>query len=291
MNTIKTILLMTLMTVIVVLIGRYFGGTNGMIIALGITFVMNFFSYWFSDKIVLRSYKACEVTENDNPRLYNIVRTLAERAELPMPRVYIIPSGTPNAFATGRNKNHAAVAVTNTLLDMLSDEELAGVIGHELGHIHSKDILIGTIVAMMAGTIMTLVDIFRWGLILGGGSNNDSEEGGNPLGMVATIALLILAPLAATLIQMAVSRSREYIADEKGAKFCGNPRALASALDKIAYGVSHRPMEHVKESTAHMFIMNPLTGGGLMSLFSTHPPIDKRIEKLNEMANRQFNGM
>ena len=280
-NTIKTVFLIVLMTALLIVIGKAIGGTSGMLIAFVFAIGMNFFSYWFSDKIVLKMYKAQEVTAEENPRLYNIVARLAQRANLPMPKVYIIPSGTPNAFATGRNKNHAAVAVTNTLMNMLDDEELSGVIGHELAHIYGKDILIGTIVAMMAGTIMMIVDIFQWSMILGGGS--DDEESSNPLGFIGSIAMIILAPIAATLIQMAVSRSREYIADERGAQFCGNPRALASALHKIAYGVQEHPMENAKPATAHMFIANPFSGGKALSLFSTHPPIDERIKRLNNM--------
>lgn len=283
-NTLKTVFLITLMTVLLVFIGNLIGGTTGMIIALVFSVGMNFFSYWFSDKVVLKMYHAEEVTEASNPRLYNIVRNLATRAQLPMPKVYIIMNGSPNAFATGRNKNHAAVAVTNTLMNMLDDDELAGVIGHELAHIYGKDILIGTIVAMMAGSIMTIVNVFQWSMILGGGSSDD-EEGGNPLGMIGTIAMIILAPIAATIIQMAVSRSREYIADQRGAQFCGNPRALASALHKIAYGIEMHPMVEAKPETAHMFIESPFTGQKMMSLFSTHPPIDDRIAKLMEMAN------
>ena len=280
-NTIKTVFLIVLMTALLIVIGKAIGGTSGMPIAFVFVIGMNFFSYWFSDKIVLKMYKAQEVTAEENPRLYNIVARLAQRANLPMPKVYIIPSGTPNAFATGRNKNHAAVAVTNTLMNMLDDEELAGVIGHELAHIYGKDILIGTIVAMMAGTIMMIVDIFQWSMILGGGNND--EENSNPLGFIGSIAMIILAPIAATLIQMAVSRSREYIADERGAQFCGNPRALASALHKIAYGVQEHPMENAKPATAHMFIASPFSGGKALSLFSTHPPIDERIKRLNNM--------
>ena len=280
-NTLKTVFLIVLMTGLLIVIGRLLGGTTGMIMAFVFAIGMNFFSYWFSDKIVLKMYKAQEVTAADNPRLYNIVARLAKNANLPMPKVYIILSGTPNAFATGRNKNNAAVAVTNTLMDMLDDDELAGVIGHELAHIYGKDILIGTIVAMMAGTIMMIVDIFQWSMILGGGNND--EENSNPLGMVGSIAMIILAPLAATLIQMAVSRSREYIADERGAQFCGNPKALASALHKIAYGIQMHPMENAKPATAHLFIANPFAGAKMASLFSTHPPIDDRIAKLNAM--------
>lgn len=280
-NTIKTVFLIVLMTALLIVIGRAIGGTTGMFFAFVIAIGMNFFSYWFSDKIVLKMYNAQEVTASDNPRLYNIVSRLAERANLPMPKVYIIPSGTPNAFATGRNKNHAAVAVTNTLMNMLDDDELAGVIGHELAHIYGKDILIGTIVAMMAGTIMMIVDIFQWSMILGGSSND--EESSNPLGFVGSILMIILAPIAATLIQMAVSRSREYIADARGAEFCGNPKALASALHKIAYGVQEHPMENAKPATAHMFIASPFSAGKAISLFSTHPPIDERIRRLSSM--------
>lgn len=277
-NTIKTVFLIVLMTVLLIVIGRVLGGSTGMLIAFVFAIGMNFFSYWFSDKIVLKMYKAQEVTAAENPRLYNIVSRLAQRANLPMPKVYIIPSGTPNAFATGRNKNHAAVAVTNSLMDMLDDEELAGVIGHELAHIYGKDILIGTIVAMMAGTIMLIVDIFQWSMILGG-----SDEDSSPLSIVGSIFMIILAPIAATLIQMAVSRSREYIADARGAEFCGNPKALASALHKIAYGVQAHPMNNAKPATAHMFIASPFAGRKALSLFSTHPPIEERISKLNSM--------
>lgn len=277
-NTIKTVFLIVLMTVLLIVIGRVLGGSTGMLIAFVFAIGMNFFSYWFSDKIVLKMYSAQEVTAAENPRLYNIVSRLAQRANLPMPKVYIIPSGTPNAFATGRNKNHAAVAVTNSLMDMLDDEELAGVIGHELAHIYGKDILIGTIVAMMAGTIMLIVDIFQWSMILGG-----SDEDSSPLSIVGSIFMIILAPIAATLIQMAVSRSREYIADARGAEFCGNPKALASALHKIAYGVQAHPMNNAKPATAHMFIASPFAGRKALNLFSTHPPIEERISKLNSM--------
>lgn len=285
-NTLKTVFLLVLMTALLIVIGRLLGGTTGVIIAFIFAIGMNLFSYWFSDKIVLKMYNAHEITASENPRLYNIVSRLAQRANLPMPKVYIIPSGTPNAFATGRNKNHAAVAVTSTLMDMLDDDELSGVIGHELAHIYGKDILIGTIVAMMAGTIMMIVDIFQWSMILGG----NNEENSSPLGFIASLFMIILAPIAATLIQMAVSRSREYIADARGAEFCGNPKALASALNKIAYGVHVHPMENAKPSTAHMFIANPLSGRKALNLFSTHPPIEERIAKLNSMKLDSISG-
>jgi len=279
-NLIKTILLLTGLTVLFVLIGRAIGGQTGMIIALSLAVAMNFFSYWFSDKIVLKMYKASEVSEASAPALYTSVRRLATKARIPMPKVYIIPSGAPNAFATGRNPSHAAVAVTNTLVDMLTPEELEGVLAHELAHIHGRDILIGTIAATLAGAIMLLADIFKWGMIFGG--NND-DEGSSP-SLVVGIAMMIIAPIAAMVIKMAVSRSREYVADEKGGALSGNPMALASALQKISYGVSVQPMNNVKPSTAHMFIMNPFSGGRMMNLFSTHPPVEKRIEKLKEQS-------
>ena len=223
LNTFKTIILMIAMMLLFMFVGRAFGGTNGMIIAFVIAVGMNFFSYWFSDKIVLKMYKAEEVTIDTNPRLYNIVSKLAQNANLPMPKVYIIASGTPNAFATGRNKNHAAVAVTSALYNLLDDEELSGVVGHELAHIYGKDILIGSVVAMMAGAIMLIIDIFQWSMILGGGKD---EENSNPLGFIGSILLIILAPLAAMLIQSAVSRSREYIADQRGQNFVATQKHL-----------------------------------------------------------------
>lgn len=281
-NLIKTILLLTGLTVLFVIIGRAIGGQTGMIIALGLAVAMNFFSYWFSDKIVLKMYKASEVSEATAPALYASVRRLSTKAGLPMPKVYIIPSGAPNAFATGRDPKHAAVAVTNTLMDMLTPEELEGVLAHELAHIHGRDILIGTIAATLAGAIMLLADIFKWGMILGGGDRDG--ESSSPVSGIFGIAMIIIAPLAAMIIQMAVSRSREYVADEKGGALSGNPMALASALQKISYGVSSHPMSNAKPSTAHMFIMNPFSGGRMMNLFSTHPPVEKRIEKLKEQS-------
>ncbi len=284
-NTLKTAFLLTLLTVLFIAIGGLIGGKTGVVIAFGLALVMNFVSYWFSDKIVLSMYKAQEVTEADAPVLYGIVRKLATKGRLPMPKVYIIPSGTPNAFATGRNPQHAAVAVTNTLMNMLTEEELEGVLAHELAHVYGRDILISTIAATIAGAIMTLVDIFKWGMIFGGG-NRDGEDS-SPLGAAAGIAMIIIAPIAAMLVQMAVSRSREYQADERGAALCGNPMALASALHKISYGVETAPMDDAKPATAHMFIINPLTGGSLMNLFSTHPPVEKRIERLRQMARNK----
>lgn len=285
-NILKTVFLLVLLTAIMILIGRFIGGSKGMLIAFGISMIMNLFSYWFSDKLVLSMYKAQEVTESSEPRLYNIVRNLATKANLPMPKVYIVMSGSPNAFATGRNKKHAAVAVTNSLMNLLDDNELEGVLAHELAHIKGNDILIGTIVAMMAGFIMLAIDFFKWGAILGG--NSDGESNDNSLGSVGTILMLILAPFAAMLIQMGISRSREYIADQRGAELCGKPGALAQALEKIAYGVSETQMQNATQATAHMFIMNPFSGKNIMALFSTHPPVEDRIEKLRAMERNKL---
>ncbi|MCA1927846.1 MAG: zinc metalloprotease HtpX [Calditerrivibrio sp.] len=282
MNGLKTALLMTLLTILFLLIGRMLGGQSGMVIALVIALGMNFFSYWFSDKIVLKMYRAKEVTEAEAPNLFNIVRRIASRAGIPMPKVYIMENPTPNAFATGRNPENAAVAVTTGIMHLLDSQELEGVIAHEIAHINNRDILIGTIAATFAAAIMFLADMARWAMIFGG-SRNDDEEGGNPLGAIGAIVAMIIAPLAATLIQMAISRSREYLADETGARYCGNPRALASALKKIAYGNQALPMD-AKPATAHMFIMSPLSGSSILHLFSTHPPIEKRIERLESMS-------
>ena len=285
-NTLKTTFLLTVLTVLFIFIGGLIGGSTGVVVAFIFAFGMNFFSYWFSDKIVLKMYRAQEVTESDAPVLYGIVRRLATKGNLPMPKVYIIPSGAPNAFATGRNPQNAAVAVTNTLMNMLTEEEIEGVLAHELAHVHGRDTLISTIAATIAGAIMMIADIFKWGMIFGGANNSD-EEGSSPLGMVAGIAVAIIAPMAAMLVQMAISRSREYLADERGASLCGNPAALASALHKISYGAEYSPMDEAKPATAHMFIINPLTGGSLLNLFSTNPPVEKRIERLMEMAKNR----
>ena len=285
-NGIKTFILLGLLTAFFVFIGGVLGGQNGMVIALVIAVGMNFFSYWYSDKIILKMYKAEEVNETTQPKLYSTVRKLAERAQLPMPKVYIIQSGAPNAFATGRNPNNAAVAVTSTLLTMLNEEELEGVLAHELAHVYGRDILISTIAASLAGAIMLITNIAQWGMLLGGGNSN--EEGSSPMSSILAIAMIILAPIAAMIIQMTISRSREYIADERGGKFSGNPKALASALQKISYGISQNQMSNAKPAMSHMFIMNPFFGTkGMMSLFSTHPPVEERIKRLNEQANER----
>jgi heat shock protein HtpX len=272
---------MTLLTILFILLGGMLGGRNGMMFAFIFALGMNFFSYWFSDKIVLSMYRAKEVNESEAPELYSIVRNLAQKGGLPMPKVYIIQNPAPNAFATGRNPRNAAVAVTTGILQLLNRDELEGVLAHELAHIHGRDILIGTIAATFAGAIMMLADWARWAMIFGGGRND--EEGGSPLGAIGAIVAMIIAPIAALLIQMAISRSREYLADQRGAALCGNPVALANALRKIAYGVEKMPMD-AKPATAHMFIMNPLTGRNLMNLFSTHPPVEERIRRLENMV-------
>ncbi len=280
MNTMKTFLLMALLTVLLVLAGRAIGGQSGMMFAFVIALGMNFFSYWFSDKIVLRMYGAQEVDERQAPELYNMVRRLASQAQLPMPKVYIIPSDQPNAFATGRNPEHSAVAVTEGIMRSLSREELEGVIGHELAHIKHRDILIGTVAATIAGAITMLANMAQWALIFGGRSSDDEEGAG---GLIGGLLMIILAPIAAMLIQMAISRSREYLADEGGARIAGNPRYLANALRKLHAGVQRIPM-HATPATAHMFIVSPLSGRGLASLFSTHPPMEERIARLEALA-------
>lgn len=247
-----------------------------MIIALLIAAAMNFFSYWYSDKIVLRMYNAQQVGPQDAPELYATVQSLCGRANLPMPKVYVIPQDAPNAFATGRNPEHAAVAVTQGLLKLMNREEVMGVLAHELAHVRNRDILIGSIAATMAGAIMMLANMARWSAIFGGGHRNDEEGGGGALGL---IVMSIIAPLAAVLIQMAISRSREYMADASGAAFAGNPEGLARALEKLGAYSKRLPME-ANPSTAHMFIVNPLSGRSLMNLFSTHPPLEERIARL-----------
>jgi heat shock protein HtpX len=279
-NWFKTTLLMAAMTALIVFIGNLLGGQNGMILAFMIAIGMNFFSYWFSDKIVLRMYKAKEVSPSENPELHQIVAELAQRGNLPMPRIYIIPEDSPNAFATGRNPEHAVVAVTEGLLKLMNRDELQGVLAHELSHVKNRDILIGSIAATMAGAIMILASMARWSAFLGGGSSNDNEGGGRGLGAVGLIAMSILAPLAAMLIQMAISRSREYQADASGAGLAGHPNGLANALKKLGAYTKKLPM-NASPQTAHMFIVNPLSGRSMMNLFSTHPPLEERIERLS----------
>ncbi|GLI56689.1 protease HtpX [Propionigenium maris DSM 9537] len=281
MKTIKTFMLMSVMTLILLFFGNLLGGRSGMTIALIFSFGMNFFSYWFSDRMVLAMYRA-QPLERDN-KVYQITERIARNVDLPMPKVYIINQSQPNAFATGRNPKNAAVAVTRGLLEILDDNELAGVIGHELGHVNNRDILIGTIAASMAGAISYLASMARWAAIFGGGRRDD-DEGGNPIALIATA---ILAPLAAALVQMAISRTREYKADEYGAKAAGNALYLARALRKLEMWSKNIPFK-ANPATSHMFIVSPLSGEGMANLFSTHPSTAERIKRLEEMAERGF---
>ena len=278
-NTVKTALLLGALTGLLMLIGGLIGGRGGVYIAFIFALIMNFGSYWFSDKIVLKMYKAQEVSESSAPGLYNIVRNLAMKANLPMPRIFIIPEETPNAFATGRNENHAVVAVTEGIMRILNKEELEGVIAHELSHIKNKDMLISSIAATIAGAISMLATMAQWAAIFGGGRSDDEDGGG---GIIGLIAMAIIAPIAATVIQMAISRSREYLADAGGAGITKNPYGLASALEKLTKASQVRPM-NAKPATAHLFIVNPLSGKALMNLFSTHPPLEERIARLKSM--------
>jgi heat shock protein HtpX len=280
MNRVKTAMLLATLTAILLWFGQALGGREGVVLALGFAVVMNFASYWWSDKIVLKMYGAQEVDEAQAPELYSIVRNLAQAGQIPMPKVYIIPEEAPNAFATGRNPQHAAVAITQGLLRLLTREEIAGVLGHELGHVRNRDTLIMVVAATLAGALSMLANIAQWGMIFGGGRSSD-DEGANPLALIVGI---IVAPLAAMLIQMSISRSREYLADEAGAQFSGNPLALASALRKIQGYSEQVPMHHGSPATAHLFIINPFAGGNFAKLFSTHPPTEERIARLEAMA-------
>lgn len=283
MNTLKTTLLMALLSGILVAVGGAIGGSHGAAIMLLISLGMNFFSYWYSDSIVLRAYSAQEVTAEQAPELYRLVANLAANAGLPMPKVCIIDSDVPNAFATGRNPSHAAVAVTTGIMRVLQYDELGGVLAHELSHIKHRDTLISTIAASIAGVISMIANIAQWAAIFGMGRSDDDDNGG----LVGSLFTIIVAPIAAMLIQMAISRSREYEADKSGGQICGNPLALASALEKIEYYAQHaRPMEQATPATSHLFIVNPLKNSGraLVSLFSTHPATADRIARLRAQA-------
>ncbi|MHB8709579.1 MAG: zinc metalloprotease HtpX [Desulfuromonadales bacterium] len=279
MNTLRTFILLTVLTLVLVFVGGMIGGQGGALIALILAGVMNLGSYWFSDKIVIKMYRGEQVTSGP---LFEVVSEICQRNQLPMPRVYMLPQATPNAFATGRNPQHAVVAATEGILNILSREELSGVMAHEMSHVMHRDILIGSIAATIAGAIAYLAHMAQWAAIFGG-FGRDDDEGGNPIAM---IALAIIAPIAAMLVQMAISRSREYLADEGGAKLCGNPYYLANALRKLETANQTRPMHRVNEATAHMFIVSPLRGGGIASLFSTHPPMAERIRRLEGMNSR-----
>jgi heat shock protein HtpX len=275
MNTLKTVFLMTVMMILFLIVGYLLGGSTGMTIAFIFSLMMNFGSYWFSDKIILSMYRAKEVTAETAPQYHSIVQQLVSRANLPMPKIYIINDPTPNAFATGRSPEHAAVAATTGILRNLTNEELAGVISHELAHVKHRDMLTGTIAATLVGTITYVAQMAGWAMMFG---RNDDDDG------ISSLLLLILAPIAATMIQLAISRSREFAADAGGAQISGNPLGLASALRKISAGNEAKPLNNSSPATAHMFIVNPLHGGGAMKLFSTHPPIEERIKRLEEIA-------
>ncbi len=280
-NTLKTTALLGLLTGLLILIGGYFGGSQGMSVAFVMAFLMNFGSYWFSDRIVLAMYRAQPVSEAEAPGLYRVVQGLALRAQMPMPRIYIIPSEAPNAFATGRDPEHAAVAATHGILRILNEEELEGVMAHELSHVRNRDTLISTIAATIAGVIVMLARMAMWMPYFSGGGSRDSEDrGGGALGF---LFLAILAPIAATLIQLAISRSREFHADESAARLTHKPYALASALQSLEVGATRLPME-ANPATSHLFIVNPLRGDVLFKLFSTHPPIEERIARLRALV-------
>ncbi len=283
-NTLKTFLFLAVLSALFVVVGGAIGGRGGATLALILAGVMNFFAYWFSDKVALAMSGARPVSEQEAPELHAIVAKLATQAGLPKPRVYIIPSETPNAFATGRNPEHAAVAVTAGIMRILNRDELEGVLAHELAHIKNRDILISSIAAVLAGAIAYLAQMAQWALFFGGFSRDDDE--GNPLGLIGVILMIVLAPIAASLIQLAVSRSREYLADATGAKICRCPLSLARALEKLEAWNKKIPM-NVNPAQAQMFIVNPLRGETLMRLFSTHPPISDRIARLVEMAKRE----
>ncbi|MBP8644951.1 MAG: zinc metalloprotease HtpX [Syntrophobacteraceae bacterium] len=277
----RTTLLLAVLTLLIVWIGHFIGGSHGMLIALALAAVMNLGSYWFSDRLVLAMYRAQPLDPSEAPEIHRIVRELAAQANIPVPRVYWIPEETPNAFATGRNPENAVVAVTEGLRRLLTPEEIRGVLAHEIGHIKNRDILVSSIAATLAGAVMVLADMARWGAIFGGFRGGDDENEGG--GIVGFLVMAIVAPIAAMLIQMAISRSREYLADETGARLCRRPEALARALEKLSIASRQIPMENAKPAAAHLFIVNPLSGRSLANLFSTHPPIEERIRRLRSM--------
>ena len=281
-NTLKTFILLAGMTALLMAIGGAIGGRNGLMIALVFAGLMNFVGYWFSDKIALSMSGAQQVSESEAPDFHRMVRELCRRAELPMPRLYVIPSATPNAFATGRNPQHSAVAVTSGIMNILSRDELEGVVAHELAHVRNRDILISSVAAMIAGAISQLAHMAQWAMIFGGMSRDRDEDRGGG-GLLGGLAMMIVGPIAAMLIQMAISRSREYQADATGAEICGRPLSLANALLKLENGNHRLPMD-VNPAQAQMYIVNPLTAGGIASLFSTHPPMTERIKRLQDLA-------
>jgi heat shock protein HtpX len=281
MNSLKTTMLLAALTALVVAFGYYYGGREGMFVAFAVAALMNFVSFWFSDKIVLSMYHARRIDACDAPRLYGIVEKLANKAGLPMPKVYIIPTDTPNAFATGRSPSHASVAATEGIMRLLSADELEGVMAHELAHVKHRDILTGTIAATLGGAISMLARVFMYG-----GDRGRNRSGGGGIGV---LLMVILAPIAAMLIQMAVSRSREYAADAAGARICGKPNALADALNRLQSGVKAAPMDDMGDpATSHLFIVNPFKSGFITGLFSTHPPTEERVRRLREMRRERF---
>lgn len=282
MNYLKTALLLTVLTVLFIWIGRILGGQTGMAVALLLAVLMNGISFWFSDTIVLKMYRARLVDVHEAPALHGVVGDLSRVADMPMPKLYVIEDSMPNAFATGRDPQHAAVAVTTGLLDTLNQREVRGVLAHELAHVKNRDILIATIAAVMAGAVMILANLAQMAAWFGIGQTSEDEEGGG-MSIIGLLLAMIVAPLAATIIQMAISRGREYQADASGARISGDPLALASALQQLDRRAAMTPSD-IQPSTAHLFIVNPLHGGGLLSLFSTHPPIPERVKRLEAMA-------
>lgn len=282
LNTLKTGILLAVLTVLLVGIGQWIGGARGASMAFTMALVMNLGAYWFSDKIVLAMYRAKPLSETEAPQVFRAVREIASRSNLPMPRLYFIATKTPNAFATGRSPRHAAVVVTSGLLEIMSEEELKGVIAHELSHVKNRDTLVMTVAAAVVGAITMLASWARWGLMFGG-RNRDDRRSGAGLQLVSMLLIAILAPLAATLIQLAISRTREFGADETGARLTGNPHGLAHALEKLDAAVHAHPLPNANPATAHLFIVNPLTGDSFAKLFSTHPPIEERVRRLRSM--------
>lgn len=284
MNALKTGTLLVLLTVLLVAVGQVIGGTEGATIAFLLALAMNFISYWFSDKIVLAMYRATPLSESDAPQIYRMVRKISDRVGIPMPKLYLVPNETPNAFATGRSPSHASVAVTSGLLHLMSEDELEGVLAHELSHVLNRDTLVMTVAAAIAGAVMWLAHMARWGLWMGGGRNNRSDSrSSGAVKLVFLLLIAILAPLAATLIQLAISRTREYGADASGAHLTGNPEGLARALEKLDQAVHAHPMPDANPATAHLFIVNPLSGEMIASLFSTHPPVEERVRRLRSL--------
>ena len=284
MNALKTGLLLSLLTVLLVFIGRLLGGTSGAMAAFIVALLINLVSYWFSDKIVLAMYQAKPLSETEAPQAYRVVREIAFRIHMPMPKLFWIATRTPNAFATGRSPNHASVVVTSGLLELMNEEELKGVLAHELSHVKNRDTLVMTVAAAVAGAISMVASWARWGLMWGGGSrDNDRRSGSGVLQLVEVLLIAILAPLAAMLIQLAISRTREYGADDSGAHLAGTPNGLASALEKLDRANRDYPLPDANPATAHLFIVNPLSAGAMASLFSTHPPIAERIRRLRSM--------